>query len=135
MKAYKNLGGNSGITGYQIFENAIDIEFRGGRIYTYEKRNLGEVNFESYEQHSPKRARGCAAFIQKVRDAYSESDSTAEPTRAEMDAAVIRTLQTLISELTDHKPTIGRVHSPPTIPSDRKTEMISEVGIQKRKPT
>ena len=95
MKAYKNLGGNSGISSYQIFENAIDIEFRSGRIYTYTKQNLGEVNFEIMKALAEAGA-GLCAFIQKVRDAYSESVDNGKPTKAEVDAAILN-LQSLIT--------------------------------------
>ena len=45
MTPYGN--GTSGITGYNIdpADNYMEIEFANGGIYTYMKRNVGEVNF------------------------------------------------------------------------------------------
>ena len=94
MTTYKNLTGNSGIVGYEIFETAIDIEFCSGKIYTYEKRNLGEVNFEIMKALAEAGA-GLCAFIHKVRNAYTERVN-GRPSKAEIDAAVAH-LQTLIT--------------------------------------
>ena len=47
MKIYGNGNGNSGITAYEIHENndAIDIEFTSGGIYTYHRVNIGDIHF------------------------------------------------------------------------------------------
>ena len=97
MTTYKDLNGNSGITAYEIGENDfdgeyIDIQFVSGKVYTYTKNRLGEVNFEVMKALAEAGA-GLCSFITKIRNSYSNS----KPTRAEVDAA-IRTLQTLISE-------------------------------------
>ena len=88
MKAYKNLGGNSGISSYQIFENAIDIEFVSGRVYTYEKRNIGEVNFAVIKALAEAGA-GLCGHISKMRHAYQNGTPvTSKPSRAEVENAI-----------------------------------------------
>ena len=44
---YKNLNGESGIKAYEIHENnnAIDIEFASGGVYTYHRANIGDIHF------------------------------------------------------------------------------------------
>lgn len=94
MKAYKNLGGNSGIIGYQIFENSIDIQFASGSVYTYTKQNLGEVNFEVMKALAEAGA-GLCSFISKIRNAYAEQRN-GKPTLADINAAVAN-VQNLIA--------------------------------------
>ena len=94
MKAYKNLTGNSGIIGYQIFEYSIDIQFASCSIYTYTKQNLGEVNFEVMKALAEAGA-GLCGFISKVRDQYAEQRN-GKPTMAEINAAVTH-VQNLIA--------------------------------------
>ena len=95
MKLYQDLNGNSGIQAYEIFENAIDIQFTSGSVYTYTRQNLGEVNFEVMKALAEAGA-GLCRFINKVRNSYSEC-TNGKPTKAEIDAA-IHTLSTLISQ-------------------------------------
>ena len=89
MREYKDLTGNSGVIGYEIFENTIDVQFANGRTYTYEKRNIGEVDFAVMKALAEAGA-GLCGHISKMRNAY-QSGATAKPTRAEVDAA-LRTL-------------------------------------------
>ena len=42
---YGNGNGNSGIIGYEIGDDWMDIEYANGGIYTYSEKNVGEVNF------------------------------------------------------------------------------------------
>ncbi len=35
MEKYKNLGGNSGVTAYEIAEDSIMIQFNNGGLYLY----------------------------------------------------------------------------------------------------
>ena len=94
MKAYKNLTGNSGIIGYRISENSIDIQFVSGGVYTYTRENLGEVNFEVMKALAEAGA-GLCGFISKIRNEYAER-LNGKPTRAEVDAAIAN-VQTLIA--------------------------------------
>lgn len=45
MIAYGNQNGNSGITGYEIGEDYIDVEFRNEKVYRYHKERIGNLNF------------------------------------------------------------------------------------------
>ena len=86
MKAYQDLTGNSGVIGYEIFENTIDVQFKNNRVYTYEKRNIGEVNFEVMKALAEAGA-GLCGFISKMRRAYL-NDTPAKPTKEEVEAAI-----------------------------------------------
>lgn len=35
MQEYKNLGGNSGVVGYSIGDDYVEVKYIGGRIYKY----------------------------------------------------------------------------------------------------
>ena len=45
MREYGNGNGNSGITGYEIGTDYIDIEFRNAKVYRYKEANIGRLNF------------------------------------------------------------------------------------------
>ena len=47
MKPYGNGNGTSGIVGYFIDPDDafMDIEYANGGVYTYQKQNVGELNF------------------------------------------------------------------------------------------
>ena len=67
---YKDLEGNSGIVAYEIFEDAIDIEYKSGGVYTYTKENLGDVNFAIVVSLAIAGA-GLNAFLNKIRNRHS----------------------------------------------------------------
>ncbi|EPM7262566.1 hypothetical protein [Pseudomonas aeruginosa] len=41
MERYKNLGGNSGVVGYEIAEGSITVQFDDGMKYLYTIRSSG----------------------------------------------------------------------------------------------
>lgn len=41
MQPYKDLSGTSGIVQYEIGDNYIDLEFRGGKVYRYDDAKPG----------------------------------------------------------------------------------------------
>ena len=45
MKTYGNGNGNSGITGYAIGEDYIDVQFRNGKVYRYKEATIGRLAF------------------------------------------------------------------------------------------
>ena len=72
MKAYEDLSGNSGITGYRISEddNSMDIEFRSGKTYTYTRQSVGFTNFEVMKALATAGA-GLCRFLTEVRSQYT----------------------------------------------------------------
>lgn len=44
MERYKNLGGDSGISGYDIGEGAITVHFNDGAAYLYTNASAGQSN-------------------------------------------------------------------------------------------
>ena len=54
MKTYKNTGGDSGISGYEIFEHKIDVHFNTGDIYTYSYSSAGQIHIEKMKKLAEK---------------------------------------------------------------------------------
>ncbi|HMI08646.1 MAG TPA: hypothetical protein VK528_13940 [Flavobacterium sp.] len=46
MKAYKNTSGNSDVKAYQIYKDAIKVQFNDGSIYLYSYEKNGEPTVE-----------------------------------------------------------------------------------------
>ena len=46
MKIYKNLGGNSGVSAYEIGDGSITVQFSTGAVYLYTYRSAGSANIE-----------------------------------------------------------------------------------------
>lgn len=64
MIRYSNLGGNSGVTGYDVEPGVIDVYFRDGSAYRYTDGSAGAPNIAT--MHSLAEAgRGLNAFINR----------------------------------------------------------------------
>jgi hypothetical protein len=46
MEPYRNIGGDSGVTGYETGADFIRIQFSGGSIYLYTYASAGAYNIE-----------------------------------------------------------------------------------------
>lgn len=46
MERYKNLGGNSNVSAYEIGADYIKVQFRDSAIYTYDGQKAGMANVE-----------------------------------------------------------------------------------------
>lgn len=46
MKAYDNLGGNSGVVAYDYDSEVIKVQFDDGWIYEYEASTIGATDFQ-----------------------------------------------------------------------------------------
>ena len=46
MKAYDNLGGNSGVVAYDYDSEVIKVQFDDGWIYEYEASTIGAADFQ-----------------------------------------------------------------------------------------
>ena len=95
LTPYGNGNGNSGIIGYEISNDSIDIQFANGSIYTYSEANIGELNFLNM-QVLAMRGSGLNAFINKhVRGKYTPR--TPEPVTAPIKETTL-TITTTASE-------------------------------------
>ena len=71
MQTYKNLGGNSGISAYEIFDDYIAIQFSDGSIYEYSKMSAGSDNIEQMKILACN-GQGLNSFVmRKVRTKFS----------------------------------------------------------------
>lgn len=46
MVRYKNLGGNSGVSAYEIGAEQINVQFSSGAVYLYTYKSAGSSNIE-----------------------------------------------------------------------------------------
>ena len=65
MEIYKNLGGNSGVTGYEIEPESITVKFYDGGIYLYTYQSAGKDNIE-YMKTLAIAGRGLNSFISRI---------------------------------------------------------------------
>lgn len=72
MTPYKNLGGDSGISSYEIGDDYIKVEFNDSSIYLYNYVSAGEDNIEQMKQLA-EAGEGLNSFINKhVKNKYAE---------------------------------------------------------------
>jgi hypothetical protein len=70
MKHYKNLGGNSGVEGYEAGMDSITVQFKDGASYLYTYASAGASNIETMKQLADGGV-GLNSFITRnVRNAY-----------------------------------------------------------------
>lgn len=50
MERYANRGGNSGVSGYNIGEDYIDVMFSTGAVYRYSYRSAGVAKVEEMKR-------------------------------------------------------------------------------------
>ena len=71
MKQYKNLGGDSGVSAFEIGDDSIKVQFRDSSVYLYTNRSAGAQNIEQMKALAL-RGEGLNSFINKhVRKAYA----------------------------------------------------------------
>ncbi len=64
MEKYKNLGGDSGVSAYEIASGSIIVEFSDGAAYLYTYQSAGSPNIEQMKLLAV-RGEGLNAFINK----------------------------------------------------------------------
>jgi hypothetical protein len=70
MKAYANIKGDSGVTGYESGTDNILVEFGHSTVYKYSYKSAGKAVIEKMKALAAK-GRGLSTYIsQKVRDKY-----------------------------------------------------------------
>jgi len=71
METYKNLGGDSGVSSFEIGSDYIEVEFDDGAIYLYTYESAGEYNIEEMKKIANS-GEGLNSFINKyVRKKYA----------------------------------------------------------------
>lgn len=50
MERYKNVGGDSGVTGYEIDSDYIRVQFSDGSVYLYTYASAGSQNIEQMKK-------------------------------------------------------------------------------------
>jgi hypothetical protein len=74
MERYDNLGGNSGVYGYEIGNHFIRVQFLDSSIYLYTYASAGANNIEQMKRFA-RNGQGLNAFINRnVRKAYERKE-------------------------------------------------------------
>lgn len=74
MERYANLGGDSGVVGYEIGNDFIRVQFSDGSIYVYTYASAGASNIEQMKKLA-RNGQGLNAFINRnVRKAYARKE-------------------------------------------------------------
>jgi hypothetical protein len=74
MERYGNLGGNSGIVGYEIGADFVRVQFSAGGVYLYTCDSAGSDNIEQMKQLA-RSGEGLNSFIQRnLRSAYARRE-------------------------------------------------------------
>ena len=64
MERYRNLGGNSGVSAYEIGDDLITVHFSTGKPYLYSYRSAGRANIENMKVLARK-GEGLNSYIKK----------------------------------------------------------------------
>lgn len=71
METYRDLSHASGVTGYEIGRDFIDVRFRRGETYRYDYASAGKPHIEEMKRLA-RAGRGLSTYIsQHVRDDYA----------------------------------------------------------------
>lgn len=65
MDRYKNLGGNSSVTAFEIGQDSITVQFNDGWNYLYNNQSTGAANVEKMKNLAV-RGQGLNSFISRV---------------------------------------------------------------------
>lgn len=71
MEQYRNIGGNSGVSAYEIGGDFIKVMFKDGSLYLYNYGSTGQLNIETMKELAI-RGTGLNSFISTtVRKNYA----------------------------------------------------------------
>jgi hypothetical protein len=74
METYKNLGGNSSVTAYEIGADHIKVQFKNNpKVYTYSTHRISRMKIEQMKVLAMA-GRGLGAFINQNRDVHDGYD-------------------------------------------------------------
>ena len=65
MNIYKNLGGNSNVSGYEISSDRIIVMFNGGATYLYTNESTGVYDIAQMKSHAI-RGIGLNSYIGRI---------------------------------------------------------------------
>ncbi len=72
MERYKNLGGDSNVSAFEIGQDSITVEFKGGATYLYTHQSAGAANI-SEMQRLAEVGHGLNSFIgRNVKKNYAQ---------------------------------------------------------------
>ena len=71
MKRYRNLGGDSGVSAYEINTGSITVRFASGETYLYTDQSTGADNVIMM-QNLATAGQGLSTFIAQVHPAYAD---------------------------------------------------------------
>ncbi len=75
MERYKNNNGNSGVTGYEISDNSISVQFSDGSIYLYDNTKPGKSSVDHMKALAQKGS-GLNSYISTtIKKGYSKKIS------------------------------------------------------------
>jgi len=71
MKAYRKIGGDSAVSGYEYGADWIHVQFRDGSVYEYTSTSAGQGNIDTMKRLAD-RGNGLNSFIHRnVKKRYS----------------------------------------------------------------
>jgi hypothetical protein len=65
MERYKNLGGASGVSAYEVGDDSIKVQFNDGSLYLYNYQSTGSNDIEQMKRLAIA-GRGLNSFISRV---------------------------------------------------------------------
>lgn len=65
MEKYKNFGGDSGVSSYEIGQGSITVQFKDGAIYLYTNQSTGAENISEMQRLAIV-GQGLNSFIRRV---------------------------------------------------------------------
>ena len=72
MKVYRDIGGDSGVYGYEYGEDWIKVQFKDGAVYEYTNTSAGKGNIDTMKRLADS-GDGLNSFINRnVRKNYSQ---------------------------------------------------------------
>lgn len=72
MERYKNIGGDSAVSAYQIEQGAITVQFKDGSVYLYNNQSAGIANLAEMQRLATV-GQGLNSFISRVvRKGYAQ---------------------------------------------------------------
>lgn len=69
MQTYKNLGGNSSVTGYEPIPGGIHVQFKHSAVYEYRAENLGDEVVRQMVALA-ERGQGLGSYINRTPSVY-----------------------------------------------------------------
>ena len=69
MTIYKNLSGDSGVVAYEVYDDSIDVQFKGTGNYGYKVADCGRFTIDQMKSLA-QTGRGLQTFINKNKPKF-----------------------------------------------------------------